>query len=52
MGQFSWDGVVLSKDVKGKGSWRNLRFQSVSGRAEFQSVGELAEELNSSRWKS
>ena len=35
MGQFSWDSVVLSKDVKGKGSWRNLRDQSVSGRAEF-----------------
>ena len=31
MGQFSWDSVVLAKDVKGKGSWRNLRFQSVSG---------------------
>ena len=37
---------MLSKDVKGKGSWRNLRFQSVSARAEFQSVEELAEERN------
>ena len=61
MGQFSWDSVVLSRDVKGKGfgetcgssqSAGERNFQSVIRRAGFRVSGraelpvELAEERN------
>ena len=35
MGQFSWDSVVLSRDVKGKGFGETCGSSRVSGRAEL-----------------